>query len=179
MRYDNTGKVIGQFGNCTKYFLSRDGKGVAFYSDSVLVITIDGKTVVTRNVGMSSVKEAKFSEDSKLLAILSNTKLEVISLADGALVWVYRLDDSSFQFFNFDADSSFTYFICGADNTVDKSEKRNTQGKVILLNSSGRLLWQQNLAYRDWSVRYPEVKIDLTSRVFSILTADKLIFYSF
>ena len=94
-------------------------------------------------------------------------------------MWEYSLPDSGYQFFHFDSDSNFTYFACSTNNSTDAPERRNTRGQALLIDANGKLVWQTELSYAEWSVKYPEVKIDLPARILTLLTAERFRIYSF
>ncbi len=41
----------------------------------------------------------------------------------------------------------------------------------MLLGAGGNLLWGEEVAYEEWSVKYPDVRLDSGKRVLSMLTA--------
>src|SRR5690606_22699294 len=89
------------------------------------------------------------------------------------------LASSPFQFFHLDADANFNFFVCGVNNSADLPDRRNTVGKVMLLNASAVQLWEETFGYEDWSVRFPDVRLDGERRIFSVLTAHDLFVYRY
>ncbi len=126
-----------------------------------------------------SVRDVRFSYDNRFAAILLTQELQLIDLDSSRVVWEYSLPDSGYQFFHFDSDSAFTYFACSTNNSVDAPERRNTLGQALLLDAEGKLVWQTEMGYAEWSVKYPEVKIDVAARIITLLTAEKFWVYSF
>ncbi len=179
IKFTTTGKEVLRYGNGNRYSVSRDGELVATYGDSVLNI-YRGQTLLTaQKVRESAVRDVRFSFDDRLVALLLTRQLQVFDLDSSRVAWDYSLPDSGYQFFHFDSDSNFTYFVCSTNNSADAPERRNTRGQALLIDASGKLVWQTELSYVEWSLKYPEVKIDLPARILTLLTAERFRIYSF
>jgi hypothetical protein len=178
-KFGRSGEELFTYPDCEKYFPGWDGRVVAVGRENQLLIYSDSAVRMSRAVDNPSLREVEISRDNRYAAILTTNQLEVVDIDSNRNVWQYALKDSNFQFFHFSADPSFSYFICATDNAADAPEIRNSRGSVMLLNSKGEVLWQTELAYGEWSVKYPEVKIDLATRIFTLLTAERLQIYTF
>ncbi len=179
IKFTTSGKEVFRYGDCNRYSVSRDGELVAIYKDSLLNIYSEQKLVTTRAIPELTVRDVRFSFDDRFAAILLTQRLQLFDLDSSRLVWEYSLPDSGYQFFHFDSDSNFTYFACSTNNSTDAPERRNTRGQALLIDANGKLVWQTELSYAEWSVKYPEVKIDLPARILTLLTAERFRIYSF
>lgn len=179
VKFDRWGRELHHYGDCNRYFTSWDGGMIAVCRDRQLAIFKDSTEQFRRIIDDLSLREVEFSFDNRLAAVLMPSRLELVDLDSNRNVWEYPISDSNYQFFHFDSDSSFSYFVCGTNNSNDAPEIRNSRGAVMLLDSRGQLLWQEELTYGEWSVKYPEVRISLNPRVFTLLTAERLRIYSF
>ena len=179
IKFTTSGKEVFRYSDCNRYSVSRDGELVAIYKDSLLNIYSEQKLVTTRAIPELTVRDVRFSFDDRFAAILLTQRLQLFDLDSSRLVWEYSLPDSGYQFFHFDSDSNFTYFACSTNNSTDAPERRNTRGQALLIDANGKLVWQTELSYAEWSVKYPEVKIDLPARILTLLTAERFRIYSF
>jgi hypothetical protein len=179
IKFTTSGKEVFRYSDCNRYSVSRDGELVAIYKDSLLNIYREQALLTTREIPELAVRDVRFSSDDRFAAILLTQRLQLFDLDSSRLVWEYSLPDSGYQFFHFDSDSSFTYFACSTNNSTDAPERRNTRGQALLIDANGKLVWQTELSYAEWSVKYPEVKIDLPARILTLLTAERFRIYSF
>lgn len=177
--FDKTGKLVREYGRAIRYQSSYDGSLVAVVADSVTRVYSEGEAVITWAVPQNSLREIRFSRDNQLAAVLYSDRLDIYQIAANNLLAEYTLDDATYRFFRFDADPDFHYFVCGANNSADAPETRNTKGRIMLLGSSGDLLWGEEAVYEEWSVRYPEVRLDSSKRVLSMLTSSTLQIFRF
>jgi hypothetical protein len=179
VKFTTSGKEVFRYGDCNRYSVSRDGELVAIYKDSLLNIYRGETLLATRGFPESAVRDVRFSFDGRFAATLLTRQLQLFDLDSSRLVWEYSLPDSGYQFFHFDSDSSFTYFACSTNNSMDAPERRNTLGQALLIDGDGKPVWRTEMSYADWSVKYPEVKIDLPARILTLLTAERFRIYSF
>ena len=179
IKFTTSGKEVFRYSDCNRYNVSRDGELVAIYKDSLLNIYRVQMLVTSREIPELTVRDVRFSFNDRFAAILLTQRLQLFDLDSSRLVWEYSLPDSAYQFFHFDSDSNFTYFACSTNNSTDAPERRNTRGQALLIDANGKPVWQTELSYADWSVKYPEVKIDLPARILTLLTAERFRIYSF
>lgn len=179
IKFTTTGKEVQRYGECNRYGISRDGEAVAIFKDSSLTVYKGQSLLTSLPIPELTVRDVRFSADNRYTAILKTQQLLLYDLDSQRLAWEYSLPDSGYQFFHFDADSGFTYFACSTDNSTDAPEHRNTRGQALLIGADGKLAWQTDVTYAEWSVKYPEVKIDLQARILTLLTAEKFRIYSF
>jgi hypothetical protein len=179
IKYTSSGKEVSRYTNCSRYSISRDGEMVAEFLDTMVTL-YKGQALMAIVPALGiTVRDVRFSYDNRYAAILMKQRLQLLDVDSAQTVWDYLLPDSGFQFFHFDSDSAFTYFACSTNNSTDAPERRNTLGQALLLDSEGKLVWQTETSYVEWSVKYPEVKIDLAARIMTLLTADRFRVYSF
>jgi outer membrane protein assembly factor BamB len=179
IKFTTSGKEVFRYSDCNRYSVSRDGELVAIYKDSLLNIYREQTLLTAREIPELAIRDVRFSFDNRFAAILLTQRLQLLELDSTRLVWEYSLPDSGYQFFHFDSDSSFTYFACSTNNSTDAPERRNTRGQALLIDANGKPVWQTDLSYAEWSVKYPEVKIDLPARILTLLTAERFRIYSF
>jgi|GEM_PF-2015458 len=179
IKFTTSGKEVFRYSDCNRYSVSRDGELVAIYKDSLLNIYREQTLLTTREIPELAVRDVRFSFDDRVAAILLTQRLQLLDLDSSRLVWEFSLPDSGYQFFHFDSDSNFTYFACSTNNSTDAPERRNTRGQALLIDANGKPVWQTELSYAEWSVKYPEVKIDLPARILTLLTAERFRIYSF
>jgi hypothetical protein len=179
VKFTSGGKELYRYSDCNRYGIGRDGAMVALLKDASLAIYSGQRMLWSLGIPELTAREVRFSSDNRLAAILLTRRLQLLDLDSLRVIWEYALPDSDFQFFHFDTDSSFTYFACSTNNSTDAPERRNTRGQAILLDSDGRPVWQTEMNYADWSVKYPEVKIDINARILTLLTAERFRVYSF
>jgi hypothetical protein len=179
LKFTNTGKEVQNYGHAVRYFSSYDASLVAVVSDSASRIFSLGTALMTWPGPPQALREMRFSRDNRLVSALYGDRLEVFDLKAGSSIAAYALDDSAYRFFHFDTDSNFSYFVCGANNSADPPEIKNTKGRIMLLGAAGNLMWGEEVAYEEWSVVYPDVRIDSINRVVSLLTASALQVYKF
>jgi hypothetical protein len=179
IKFTTTGKEVQRYADCKRYSVSRDGEIVAIYKDSSVSIYKGATLQTSMPVSELAVRDVRFSANNRYAAILKTQQLLLYDVDSLQPVWEYSLPDSGYQFFHFDSDSSFNYFACSTNNSTDTPERRNTRGQALLIGSDGKLVWQTDMTYVEWSVKYPEVKIDLPARILTLLTAEKFRIYSF
>jgi hypothetical protein len=179
IKFTTSGKEVFRYSDCSRYSVSRDGELVAVYKDSLLSIYREQALLTAREIPEQAIRDIRFSSDDRFAAILLTQRLQLFDLDSTRLVWEYSLPDSGYQFFHFDSDSNFTYFACSTNNSTDAPERRNTRGQALLIDATGKPVWQTELNYAEWSVKYPEVKIDLPARILTLLTAERFRIYSF
>lgn len=179
IKFTTSGKEVQRYSDCSRYSVSRDGEIVAVYKDSLL--SVNGGPAIRNSLPIPelTIRDIRFSSDNRYAAILRTQQLLLYALDSLRLVWEYSLPDSGFQFFHFDSDSSFNYFACSTNNSTDSPERRNTRGQALLIDADGKLVWRTDMSYAEWSVKYPEVKIDLPARILTLLTAERFRIYSF
>ncbi len=179
LKFSSTGKLINDFGRAIRYHSSFDGTLIAVVGDSVTQIYSDTDAVITWPVSQRSIREIRFSRDNSLVAALYGDRLDVYDITANTRLAEHSLDDAAYRFFRFDADPNFNFFVCGASNSADSPEAKNTKGRVMLLGAGGNLLWGEEVAYEEWSVKYPDVRLDSHKRVLSMLTASTLQVFKF
>lgn len=178
MRFAPNGQDVTLIGPAAKYFVDARGTAVAAQTDSLLAFVLPGSTFALP-LQIADLREVRFSADGARAVILTRTDLEILDLGTRETVGKLALANSPFQFFHVDADANFNFFICGVNNSADLPDRRNTVGKVILLNASAVQLWEETFGYEDWSVRFPDVRLDGERRIFSVLTAHDLFIYRY
>jgi hypothetical protein len=179
MKYSRTGKEVHDYGRAYRYYSSFDASRVAVVSDSAISIFAGDTAVTVWKTPPQMLREIRFSRDGRLVAALYSDRLNVYDLVQNSSLVDYTLDDPSYRFFHFDADPNFNYFVCGANNSGDSPETKNTKGRIMLLSAGGSLLWGEEVVYEEWSVIYPDVRIDTEKRVVSMLTATTLQVFKF
>ncbi len=178
-KFSNTGREVRDYGAATRYYSSFDAALVAVVADTATRIYSSDTLLTAWPSAARSLREVKFSRDNRLVAALYGDRFDVYDISAGNMVAQHTMDDAAYRFFHFDADPNFNYFVCGASNAADSPEIKNTKGRIMLLSAGGNLLWGEEVAYDDWSVRYPVVKIDTNSRVVSMLTPTTLQIFKF
>ncbi len=179
LKFSNTGKLVRDYGRATRYYSSYDGTLVAVVGDSVTQMYSGADAVITWPVSQRSLREIRFSRDNSLVAALYDDRLDIFDIATNSLLAEHSLDDAAYRFFRFDAAPDFNYFVCGASNSADAPETKNTRGRVMLLGAGGNLIWGEELVYEEWSVKYPDVRLDSSKRVLSMLTASTFQVFKF
>ncbi|MGB5107985.1 MAG: hypothetical protein WBP29_04375 [Candidatus Zixiibacteriota bacterium] len=179
IKFSNTGREIQNYGPATRYYSSFDASLVAVVRDTATRIYSGETVIATWPVAAKSLREVRFSRDNRMVAALYSDRFDVSDITAGSLLAEYTLDDASYRFFHFDTDPNFNYFVCSANNSADSPEVKNTKGRIMLLSAGGNLLWGEEVAYEEWSVRYPDVRIDSNNRVVSMLTATTLQVFKF
>ncbi len=178
-KFTNTGREVHNYGRATRYYCSFDASQVAVVSDTTIRIFSHEETLLAWPCTSQSLREMRFSHDNRMISALYTDRLDVFDLQKNSLIAEYTLDDSAYRFFHFDTDYNFNYFVCGANNSADPPETKNTKGRIMLLGATANLLWGEEVVYEEWSVSYPDVRIDSYNRVVSMLTASTLQVYKF
>lgn len=177
-RFAPNGQDVTLIGPAARYFADARGAVVAAQTDSLLAFVQPGSTFALP-LRIADLREVRFSADGTRAAILTRTDLEILDLTTRGTIGKLSLASSPFQFFHLDADANFNFFVCGVNNSADLPDRRNTIGKVLLLNASAVQLWEETIEYEDWSVRFPAVRLDGERRIFSVLTAHDLFVYRY
>lgn len=177
VKFSNSGKRLREYDYCRKYFLADNGQTVATYADSILTIYKDTDPPIGLSVPDPDLREVAFSDNAARLAMLSPDRLEVFDLNARELLGEYQLEDSTFQLLHMAAGDDLKSIVCSASNAGASPEVRHRTGKVILLDGYARKLWEEELSYNKWSIRYPEVRINRAGNIFSVLTASGLAVY--
>ena len=177
MKFNNSGQHLGDLLQCRKYFVSDDGEIVAAYSDTILTIITGSTQPIGLSIESDEMREIRFSHDGTRLAMLSTDRLEVFDLVDRSLVGEYRVEDSTYQLLHLAADENLNSIVVSASNSGAGPEIRHREGKVILFDGIARKLWEDELSYSDWSIRFPEVRMNRDGNLFSALTPNGLKVY--
>lgn len=179
LKFTNSGKLVHDYGRAIRYHSSFDGKLIAVVGDTATTIFSDANSIVTWPVSQRSLREIRFSRDNAFVAALYGDRLNVFDITANSRLAEHTLDDAAYRFFRFDTDPNFNYFVCGASNSADTPEARNTRGRIMLLGAGGNLLWGEEVVYEEWSVKFPDVRLDSSRRLLSLLTASTLQVFKF
>jgi hypothetical protein len=174
LKFESRGQQIARYPDCKNYRCSADGRMVATQSDSLLQIYRDDKLLLTLPSDPRRFRDLRFSSDGTQVALLQSEQLRLIDILAGTSLWSYEPADDDHVLVGFDANDDLSLFICSSNNGAARPEIRNTQGKVVLLDQGGGLIWQHDLSYSTRSVRHPEVKLSADNRLISILTKERL-----
>jgi len=179
IRFSNNGERQQEYDRCRKYFLSDNGKNVATFTDSILTIFGESDSPLGLSVTGPDLRDVRFSNDGSRLAMLSSDRLEVFDLAERKLIGEYHRTDSTYQLLHMAANDDLSAIVCSATNSDASPEIRHRAGKILLFDGSATKLWENDLSYSDWTVRYPEVRMNRDGSLFSALTPDGLKVYQF
>jgi hypothetical protein len=178
VKFSPAGVEAAKIGPASRYFTSRDGSCVAAQTDTLLVFALPAVTFAMP-MRPEILRSVHFAADGSRAAILTRDQLEILDLTNRTTLGKLSVANTPFQLFHFDSDPNFNFFVCGANNSADSPDRRNTVGKVMLLNASAAPLWERTFDYEDWSIRFPDVRLSSELRTFSVLTMHDLYVYRY
>ncbi len=177
VKFSSSGKRLEDVVRCRRYFLSDNGEIVAAYNDTILTIVTSADNSLGLSVKGAELRDVKFSHDGTRLAMLSSDRLELFDLVDRQMVGEYRSEDTTYQLLHLAAGSNLNSLVVSASNAGASPEVRHREGKLLLFDGFARKLWEDDLSYTEWSIRYPEVRMNRDGDLFSALTANGLKVY--
>ncbi len=178
VKFTPSGVEQARFGRASRYFIAPDGGQVALLRDSLLTF-VNGDSAFQLRGDFVQLREVRFSQDGTTALVMTATGIEVVDLAARSIRSEFKLGDTPYRLMHLDADPSLSLILLGANNSADAPERRNSTGKALLVDTNARTLWEQTLVYEDWTIRYPDVRIDTVRRVFSIMTPPEIRVYRF
>lgn len=174
LKFTAAGQLIEEYPACSQYRVSNNGSLVAMLRNETVRLYQRDSLLLEREIGTESFRDLQFSADSKRVALLTDSRLELIDLRRSLTNWRWQVADAGYRLVDLAVDSEFTRFLCSGNNSEDQPEIRNSRGKVYLLNDSGQLVWNYDLSYTERPVGHPILKFDSRTALLSIISGERL-----
>jgi hypothetical protein len=168
--FASDGKELYNAGRGNRFAVSADGRRVALATDEAILLLEAGVRTASIPIASPFVRRMVFSPDGERFGYCERRALQVHRVRDAALEFRYQPEDARLQFISFDLGNQLT--AVGLDLAGDRrTAGRHRRGLLVLLDSAGAPIWQQQLAYKRWNIAVPEVRFGRAG-TFSVKTAD-------
>jgi hypothetical protein len=168
--FTSEGRELYNAGRCSRFAVSADGRRVALATDEAILLLEAGVRTASIPIASPFVRKMAFSPDGERLGYCERRTLYVYRARDAALEFQYKPEDAILQFISLDVGNGLA--VAGLDVAGDRrTAGRHRRGLVVLLDSAGAPVWQQELAYKRWNISVPEVRFGRAG-TFSVKTAD-------
>ena len=175
--FSSDGKELYNAGRGNRFAVSADGRRVALATDEAILLLEAGVRTASIPIASPFVRRMVFSPDGERFGYCERRALQVHRVRDAALEFRYQPEDARLQFISFDLGNQLT--AVGLDLAGDRrTAGRHRRGLLVLLDSAGAPIWQQQLAYKRWNIAVPEVRFGRAG-TFSVKTADVVQEYSY
>jgi hypothetical protein len=168
--FTSEGRELYNAGRGSRFAVSADGRRVALATDEAILLMDAGVRTASIPIASPFVRKMAFSPDGERLGYCERRTLYVYRARDAALEFQYQPEDARLQFISLDLGNRLA--LAGLDlNGGRGTADRHRRGLVVLLDSVGAPVWQQELTYKRWSIAVPEVRFGRAG-TFSVKTAD-------
>lgn len=168
--FTSEGKELYNAGRCNRFAVSADGRRVALATDEAIRLLKDGVPTASIPISSPFIRQMAFSPDGERFGYCERRTLRLYRVRDAALEFQYRPEDAKLQFISLDVGNGLTVAGLDVDGGRGKTD-RHRRGFVILLDSAGAPVWQQELTYKQWNIGVPDVRFE-SGRTFQVRTAD-------
>lgn len=164
------------FGRFEKFATSTDGRWVVTFGAGTFSV-FDGNTLAW--VGKSDlepVRALSISADGRYVAIGGGDRLELYDRTAGGLAWTVTSGNPELRFISAAVGGDPLRVVCGLDEDKGPgtpSAERHTSGAVFLLDIAGKMLWRDDLSYKDWNFQVPAVSFSDDGKQFEVTLADE------
>jgi hypothetical protein len=168
--FTSEGRELYNAGRGSRFAVSADGRRVALATDDAILLLEAGVRTASIPIASPFVRKMAFSPDGERLGYCERRTLYVYRARVAALEFQYQPEDARLQFNSLDVGNGLA--VAGLDVAGDRrSAGRHRRGLVVLFDSAGAPVWQQELTYKRWSIAVPEVRFGRAG-TFSVKTAD-------
>ncbi len=160
--FSKDGKVLANFGQCSQYAFSRDGRTVARSSGSEITVSKGEKTIFNSTLPSPSIRGMAMSEDGKSLAVIEHHNLFVYDLTQGRELYHLPVENPIVVSISPDGE----LIACAKETRLATSFI-----SVSLFNRTGEKVWEwSNRFTKDYETVY---RIDFTrDRFLNIYSTD-------
>jgi hypothetical protein len=164
------GRELYNAGRGSRFAVSADGRRVALATDEAILLLEAGVRTASIPIASPFVRKMAFSPDGERFGYCERRALYLYRVRDAALEFQYQPEDARLQFISLDVGNGLA--VAGLDVAGDRrTAGRHRRGLVVLVDSAGAPVWQQELAYKRWNISVPEVRFGRAG-TFSVKTAD-------
>jgi len=168
--FTSEGRELYNAGRCNRFAVSADGRRVALATDDAILLLEDGVRTAFIPVASPFIRGMAFSPDGERFGYCERHALHVFRVRAAAREFDYRPADARLQFISLDVGNRLA--LAGLDLNGDRGTAgRHRRGLVVLLDSAGASVWQQELTYPRWNFAVPEVRFEPGGK-FGVRTAD-------
>jgi hypothetical protein len=173
------GTELYRLGRANRFALSGNGRSLAVVQDDAVVLFRDGSEAGRYPLASPFVRDIGLSEDGAVLAWVDRFRLRILNAEEMRLVTDLPAPEPALRFISVDVSADGQMVAAGLDADAGRgSSDRHRRGLVMLVDSSGVVLWQEKLSYDRWNISVPEVGfVGLNS--FRVKTADHILRYEY
>jgi len=175
--FTSGGRELYNAGHCNQFAVSGDGRHVALAADDAIRLLKDGTLAVSIPLATPFVRAMDFSSDGGRFGYCERSVLYVHRTEDAVREFEYRPADAKLRFISLDLGDRLT--IAGLDLDGRRgTPNRHRRGLVVLLDSAGTPVGQQELTYAKWNFTVPEVRFGAAG-TFRVWTAETELEYRY
>lgn len=155
--FTSEGKELYNAGRSNRFAVSADGRQVALATDEAILLLKDGLRTVSIPVASPFIRGMAFSPDGERFGYCERRALYLYRVRDAAREFEHRPADARLQFISLDVGNDLVVAgldVDGGRGTAD----RHRRGLVVLLDTAGVPVWQQELSYKRWGIAVPDVR---------------------
>jgi hypothetical protein len=168
--FTSDGKELYNAGRCNRFAVSADGRRVALATDDAIMLLEAGVRKASIPTASPFIRAMAFSPDGDRFGYCERRTLYVYRVRDAVREFEYRPADARLQFISLDIGNQLA--VAGLDLDGGRcAADRHRRGFVLLLDSVGAPVWQQELTYKRWNTAVPDVRFG-PDRMLNVKTAD-------
>jgi hypothetical protein len=168
--FTSDGKELYNAGRGNRFAVSADGRRVALATDDAVLLLEAGVRTASIPLASPFVRRMAFSPDGERFGYCERRVLYLYRVRDAALEFQYQPEDARLQFISLDVGNRLA--LAGLDLSGGRGTPgRHRRGLVVLLDTAGAPVWQEELTYKRWSIAVPDVRLGPDS-AFRVRTAD-------
>jgi len=168
--FTSDGKELYNAGRGSRFAVSADGRRVALATDEAILLLEAGVRTASIPTASPFIRAMAFSPDGERFGYCERRALYVHRVRDAVLESQYQPEDAKLQFISLDVGNRLA--LAGMDRNGGRgAADRHRRGFVVLLDSAGAPVWQQELTYKRWNIAVPDVRFG-SDRTLTVKTAD-------
>ena len=172
------GRELYNLGQGNHFAVSADGRWIALARDEEILLFDEGRQAGLIPIVSPFVRQLVFSADGRRFAFIDRHALRLCRVADAGVEFEFRPEEAGLNFSSVDVSQDGSLVLAGLDYGARGSPDRHRRGQALLLDSAGRVVWQQPLEYEGWNSSLPAVRFE-PGQAFEVRTAEKVIRWQF
>ncbi len=173
------GTELYNLGRANRFELSGDGRTAALALDEVVVFFRDGKEASRHPLSSPLVRDIGLSQDGSVAAWADRFRLCIYGVRDRRLLAEQAAPEAALRFISVSVSSEGHLIAAGLDVDGGRgSPDRHRRGRVMVMEPTGTVLWQQELDYDNWNFTVPWVEFAADNSLI-VKTADHMLRYEY
>jgi hypothetical protein len=173
------GTELHNLGTGNWFTVSPDGNRVALARDKDIVLFGDGVELGRIPLSSPFIRQMKFSPDGNQFVFADRKNLYLYRVAQTRQMFRYSEKNPNLNFISVDIAPDHPLIAAALDEDMGRGAlSRHVHGMVFLFDTSGRLLWQNEIRYSKWNTHIPDVFFS-GSRRLSVRTLEEQYEFSY